>query len=649
MDARLAEAKGNQADAFARLSSFEQQLVDREIALATAKTPNGRRYFLENYFIINTKGEDEGGQLLQSVSPFTDTQEILWDEFVINWNAKLPLFLLLLKARQIRWSTLVQGVIFQDTITTPNTNSLIIADEFKRSNQIYKMSDLAYTKLPWFMRPEKATDNKGDGIVQFDRKDKEERLTNPGLNSHFFIDAANKPSGSSRGFTLHNVHATEFGLWTHAKILTSDILPAVPKKNPNVTCIAEGTAKGAGEKNAFLKMWKLAMEGKGRFRPVFAAWWKEKTYSKPFPSQSEYDMFFLTKEEEELVEKVRDEFGYQITKEQMAWRRQEAEQVEATEGDAEMIEQEYPSFPRSAFRSGGLAYFPLKNLARMEVSDVRLPIWAGDLIHKRDDKGNDKPVLIRYFARNPRSTDTVTAHDRTRLTQSPLWIWEWPNSKDLYYEASDPSKGIVGLDFSAAQVFRVPRKNGERIRQVLEYRGYADPKDLSKIVCTIGHMYNTCEMAPECNNMTEHIGNVLHVHKYPKLYRWRRRDKIHNSFTWFYGWDTGSHKSREDLLVRFKSLVKEFSIEIRSSRLLSEMQSFVQMEDSERFEAAAGEHDDALFAAMICCYCLLEMDPALFQKIETDQLPDPKVGKHNTDFSLFDDADQSAQVQFNML
>lgn len=583
-------------------------------------------------------------QRLQTVYPFTETQEILWAEFKKCWDAGLPAWFLLLKARQIRWSTLVQGSIFQRTITTPLTNSLVIGDELKRSNQIFAMSTLAYSKLPWWMRPEVELMNRGEGIMRFNRKDKDEQISNPGLNSSFFVDAANKPSGSSRGFTLHNVHATEFGLWQNPEILTSDILPAVPKKNPNVICVAEGTAKGSGEKYAFLNMWKMAVSGRGMFKPVFAAWWKEKTYCKPFPSTVDEENFAFTKEETELSAKVHDEFGYEITKPQMHWRREQAEQFEATEGDAEKVEQEYPSYAKAAFRSGGICAFSLKKLAQIEVRDIRTPKWAGDLTHRRQNDA-DQPVLIRYFQR--RGETELTAMDRTNITNAPLWIWEWPNSKDLYYLASDPAGGNPGLDFSALSVFRVPRRKGERIQQCLEYRGYADPKDLAKMVCTIGKMYNTCEVAPEMNQFTEHIGNILHVHQYPKVYRWRRADKVKNRFSWAFGWETNT-KSRNDLRTRFNSLMVEDSLEMKSSRLLSECQSFVKGDDVERFEASAGEHDDALFAAMICCYCLMELDPRLFALVEEEPLPDNNRQAHNTDTSLFDPPPRQDST-YNML
>lgn len=618
--------------------------MDLEIERAGGKTAESSRYFLENYFVINTKGEEWQAQRLQTVSPFTETQEILWVEFVNQWAVNMPVWLILLKARQLGWSTLVEATIFQRTIFNKLTNSLVIADEMKRSNQIFTMSTLAYNNLPWWMRPEVELQNRGEGILKFNRKDKDEQLRNPGLNSAFFVDAANKPSGSSRGFTLHNMHATEFGVWNHPGILTSDIIPAIPKKNPNVIAVVEGTAKGSGEKYAFMKMWKMAMNGRGLFKPVFAGWWKEKSYSKPFSSKSEAVNFFFTKEEAALSAKILDEYGYQVTKEQMSWRREQAAQFEATEGDAEKVEQEYPSYALAAFRSGGICAFSLKKLAKIEVNDVRMPIWAGELIHREG-----KPVLVRYFSRKASRKEPLSNEELSMLSQAPLWIWEWPTTKEIYYEATDPCRGIPGMDYAGLEVFRVPRRKGERIRQCVEYRGYADPKTLAEIACSIGLMYNTCEMSPESNNLTEHIGNILHVHHYPKIYRWRRQDKTADRrMTNFWGWDSGTQKARNDLQVRFNGLLADDSIEIKSSRLLSECQSFIKGEDTDRFEASNGEHDDILFAAMICIYCLMELDPRLFTMLDEEPPPDDGRGAHNTDYSLFDDQKPDL-VAFNML
>lgn len=631
LDQRLFENDNSIEETKASLTTSEWQSIETEMARVSSPDPGSVRYFLENYFVINPKGEDEI-QALQTISPLKESQEVLWADFELCWAKHIPVFWILLKARQIGWSTIVQALLFHRVIFNKHMNVLVIADELTRSQHIFDMSLLAYTYLPWWMRPEKQYDNRGKGILKFDRADSEERLVNPGLNSTFYIDAANKPSGSSRGFTLQGLHASEFGLFLRPKIVTSDILPALAKTNPLTVAAVEGTAN-EGQNQAYQDMWEMATKGRGLFRPMFAGWWKEKTYCKPLTYREDAE-WQHTPEEAELIEKVKDECQYTISRSQMAWYREQADQFEATEGDRDRMEQEYPSFPRSAFRAAGICYFPRKKLNQIEIRDVKKPRWIGDIEFRLVD-GKEKPVLVRY-------PDDMKAY-------APLWVWEWPNSNDVYYEASDPSHGLPGKDQSTAQIFRVPRRTGERIRQCVEYCGCAVPRTLSKIVVTLGHMYNTCEMAPEMNTLTEHIGNVLSVHNYPKVYRWHRMDKITGRWTNAFGWETNS-KSRNDISSRFRTFVIEDSIEIRSERLLDEARTFIEdAPGSNHYEAADGKHDDVLMAAMICVYCLMELDPRLFKTVEEKPVDTEKHDFQNTDHSLNDKEEEGMDTDFACL
>lgn len=644
LDQRLVACHGDIALLKSKLTTDERESIAIELHRCSAADPVSSRYFIENYFVINTKGNDEPQQL-QTMSPFMEPQEVLWDDFVYCWERKIPTWWIMLKARQLGWSTIVQGILFQRVIFNKLMKVLVIADEWSRTNNIFDKSILAYNNLPFWMRPEKQYDNRGKGIMHFDRKDDELRITNPGLNSTFYTDAANKPSGSSRGFTLHGAHMSEFGLFRNPRIVTSDIIPAIAKRNPLVVAVVEGTAD-EGHNKAYKKMWEEAMKGKGLFRPLFAGWWKERSYCKPFATIMEETEFQFSPEEVELAQKVKDEFNHTVTKEQMAWYREQADQFEATEDDRDRMEQEYPSYPKSAFRSSGKCAFNRKKLTQIEVRDVRSPIWFGDLLF-RVEKDREIPVFQRWGpTRRPDGS-----LDRTMQAKAPLWIWEWPNSKDIYYEASDPSQGIPGRDNSAAQIWRVPKRPGERIRQCLEYEGYASPRDLAKIAVTMGKFYNKCEMSPESNIMTEHLQNIIHIHNYPNIYRWRRQDKITQHWTNFFGWET-NHKSREDLIARFSSLMVENQLEIKSQRLLDQCNLFID-DGSGRFEAAGGTHDDTLFAAMICVYCLREfllgLDPSLLRSAEEPPAESTKKDFSNSDYSLDDKEDELQDTEFSCL
>lgn len=623
MEARLRASKGNIAACMAASTADERRAIAQELRKVSSPDPAAVRYFIENYFVINTKGEGEA-QALQTMYPLKETQEVLWADFVFCWTHGIPTWWILLKARQIGWSTLVQAILFQRTIFNKLMKVLVMADERTRSQQIFNMSLLAHNYLPFWMRPEIQYNNRGEGILHFDRKDDDERATNPGLNSTFYVDAANKPSGSSRGFTLHGFHISEFGLFLRPGVVTSDIIPATAKKNPLVLAVIEGTAN-QGQNEVYQRLWDLSARGESLFRPQFAGWFKERAYSKPFRDATHRSEFILSQEETELVGKIKDECDVTVTLEQISWYREQADMFEVVEKDRDKMEQEYPSYPRSAFRASGICAFPRKKLSQIEVRDVRPPIWFGDLTFREEAAGpngekKEVAVLVQY-----------PAHMRET---APLWVWEWPRPTEGYYGGSDPSQGIPGKDNSACSFWRVPLKQGERIRQCAEYEGLADPKLLAKIVCALGRIYNTAEIAPECNTLTEHIGNIIQVHEYPKIYRWRRQDKIKGHWTNFFGWETG-FKSRADLIVRFKSLMIDDSLHIKSQRLLQECSVFVD-DSTGRFEAQNGFHDDTLFAAMIAVYCLFELDPRLFLLMEKGA-PDPNQNKQNTDFSLFED------------
>jgi hypothetical protein len=629
MDRRLALAKGNVGTALANLTPDERRTVQTELAKVSGWGPDSVRYFLENYFVINTKGEDWEPNQLQTISPFKEPQEIFWADFEYCWSNKIPTRWILLKARQIGWSTLVQATLFQRVIFNKNFKALVMADELVRSNSIFDMSLLAYNNLPYWMRPEMQYANRGKGIFKFDRKDEELRSIRPGLNSEFTVDAGNKPQGSSRGMTLHSAHISEFGLFRNPRIVTSDILPAIPKRNPLVVCVIEGTAN-EGFNQAYQDMWDMAQRGKGLFRPLFAAWWAEKTYSKPLHGE----LFEFSKEETELAVKVKEEYGHVVRPEQMAWYREQADQFEATEGDRDRMEQEFPSYPRSAFRSAGLCFFPRKKLSHIEVRDVRKPAWFGDMTFT-EEEGKAVPTLVKY--------------PKEMMGEAPLWIWGFPKSSELFYLASDPAQGIPGKDFGGIQVMRVPKKPGERIEQVAEYQGYADPRTLAKIVVALATTYNMAEVAPEANAMTAHLEYIIHVAQYPKIYRWRRADKVTGHWTNFLGWDT-NHKSRNDIMSLFRSLLIEDTMLIHSSRLMKECQTFID-DGTGRYEANPdkGFHDDILISAMICTYCLFHMDPNLFRVVDAEPPRNDGRSKQNTDWSLFDEETATATNDFALL
>lgn len=632
MDAYLEEANGNANDVYDRLSDYELELIDTELFRVSGNDPASMRYYLENYHVINTKGEDEP-PALQTIYPFKESQEILWADFEYCIANKIPVWWILLKARQVGWSTMIQAMIFYRTIFNRLMSSLVIADEKVRSGWIFDMSRLAYDSLPFWMRPEIQYEVKNDHI-KFDRKDPGERQRHPGLRSTLYCDAANKPTGSSRGFTLHCLHASEISRYSNPKILSSDIIPAVPRNNPLTIACLEGTAEG---RNYFYKdLWDSAMKGRSkRWRPIFTAWWQEKTYFLPFANKDEADAFVPSDDEMDLILKIKDEYQYTLSPEQLNWRRDLAQFYEDTEKDADKVEQEYPSYPESAFRISGTCFFPKKKLFMIEKRDVRKPIWSGFLKPIRNADGKEVPEFTRHADHK----------------EAPLWIWDFPKKNEIYYLAADPGHGVEGADFSAVSVWLIPKAPLEPYYQVAEFQGTISPTDFAKLVAMLGEYYNWCELAPECNTITTVITDLINVHQYPKIYRWRRHDKLKGRYTNYLGWET-NQKSRNYMMDRFRSLLVQGLLRIKSSRLIDECFSFVD-DETGRYESSDKTHDDCLFAAMICVACMLDFDPSLVSSTAPNEDKSaegkPKSDFQNSDYSEEDHELATAANSFDCL
>ena len=628
LNEHLQDCDGDTKRAVATFKSYHLDLITPELSKVQDNSPAAIRYYLENYHIINTKGEDQPPRL-QSLYPFKESQEILWEDFEYCIANNIPVFWILLKARQVGWSTLVQAMVFYRTIFNRLMKSLVIADEKLRAGHIFSMSRLAYDNLPYWMQPEIQYETKDDHI-KFDRKDKEERMRNPGLNSTLYCDAANKPSGSSRGFTLHCLHASEVSRYNDASILTSDIFPAVPKNNPLTIACLEGTAEG--RQYFYRDMWDAALKGRDkRWRPVFTAWWQEKSYFLPFRNSKEESEFVFNSDEIDLVKKVEDEFGYTINAEQMNWRRAEGQAFESIEGDFDKVEQEYPSYPESAFRSSGTLFFPKKRLNAIEKRYVRKPFWFGEIEPEMEGEKEIKK-LIKYLD----------------MYEAGLWIWDMPKKDAIYYLGADPGHGIPGEDHSAICIWEIPRHPLHPYVQVAEYQGYADPTRFAKMISMLGDFYNQCEIAPECNTITQVIADLLNIHGYPSIYRWRRNDKVKGRFTNYFGWETNV-KSRNYIMSRFRTTMNQDLIVIRSSRLLEECFDFVD-DGTGKYQAAGDCWDDSLFAAMIALSCAMDFDPSM---VAQQMIPKVKTSAdyHNTDYAPeFDDPkDETVNVDFNNL
>ena len=211
---------------------------------------NTKKY-IENFIKIRNKESKIIPLILN------EPQLRLYNEVKRQKELGKPVRIIILKARQMGFSTETESIIFKDTATHFNVNSGIVAHKDDSSNNLFNMSKLMYECLPDEIKPSKKASNAKELI--FDTKD------GKGLKSKIKVMTAGG-DGIGRSDTFNNLHISEYAFWgKNKKELLIGLLQSVPNL-PNTMIIIESTANGYDD---FKDMWDKAVAGENDFIPLF--------------------------------------------------------------------------------------------------------------------------------------------------------------------------------------------------------------------------------------------------------------------------------------------------------------------------------------------------------------------------------------------
>lgn len=570
--------------AWASLTADELAYVDKELEHCITD----RRYYLENYHIIR----DEHGRL-QTLYPFWDHQEIIYEVLDREWRENGTAKLIILKPRQSGGTTWSSGIVFHETIFVPQAYTLAMAQDERVSGEIFQRLMDAYNTLPWWMRPEFASKITGTHVI-FQRADEKRLRTDPGLGSTLIVSNAQKSTGVAIGRTIRCMHGSEVSRWPDAQAWTADIKPSMNARD--MVAILESTAYGRN--GLFFNMWRSAESGKSAWTPIFIPVYKVRKYFLPLKKD---EKMALTSDERALRLNVHERENYTIPLGFFKWRRNEIRETINATGSDETHYESYPVTSGEAFISSGLCAFPKKCLAEQQRENVRDPILIGEI---RFGSLEDRPELIL------RKPDPKNPVDRQALLEKPefrdrLWVWEEPDENESiqYYLAADVASGDGG-DFSDAVVYRIG--NGlEPDAQVAEWHGWINPSQFARVIAALGVWYHQAEIAVEYMSYGITTGNDLYrVLDYPNVYRWKHLDRVQNSTTNLVHWQTTS-KTRPEAINRMNEALLDKTIIIRNRHTIEEMRDFGRFEDMIKVEGI-DNNDDMVMANMICITCLRE-------------------------------------------
>ena len=483
-----------------------------------------------------------------TVVPFrlNDAQRKLYAVAKRQQDAGKPVRLIILKARQLGFSTLTEGLIFHACATRKNVNALIVAHREDATANLFRMSKLFYDELPAPVKPMLRASNAQELVFENPSKLRSEREARPGLRSRIRCATAGG-RGIGRSDTLQCVHLSEYAFWpdgADGKASTlAGILQAVPSL-PGTMVVIESTANGFED---FKERWDAAVAGENDFEPVFFAWFENPDYSMPVVPGTEW-----TPEERDL------KAAYRLTDEQLQWRRWCI--ANNCGGSLDMFRQEYPSSPGEAFLHSGTGVFD-----------------------------NEQIVLRLERLPSPAGRGEFTDGEWTERETGAITLYELPEEGVPYVLGGDTA-GEGSDYFTAIVIDNVSGRIAAKLRQK-----YSEPEYVRQIDA-LGRFYNDALVAIETNFSTYPVMKLQEM-EYPNQYSREREDTYTRQMRKSYGFRT-DRQSRPRAIANLVEVFSSHPEWFTDRELLEEMLTFCYNEDH-RPEALAGKHDDLVMGAAI--------------------------------------------------
>lgn len=496
--------------------------------------------YIENYIKIRDKKNNIVSLVLN------EPQLKYYNVIKEMYRKRKPIRIIILKARQMGFSTETEAIIFKNVVTHHNYNAGIVAHKEDSTTNLFNMSKRMLEYLPEDIKPEQKKSNAKELVFNNDQ--------GTGLDSRIkCMTAGGKGIGRSDTFTA--LHLSELAFWEGDKKATmTGLLQAVPN-TPDSMIIIESTANGY---EYFKEMWDRAVAGKSDFYPLFIGWNELKEYCMP------YTGFDLTQEERELKEQ------YNLTLEQLTWRRWCIQNN--CSGDINQFKQEYPICPEEAFLSTGNCYFNKENIIN-RINTAPEPLVRGK--------------FTCYY-------DGIRIRNQKFLEQEEgnIKIYEYPEKRVPYVLGGDTAG--EGSDYFTAHVI-----NNITGKQVAVLKQQYNEIEYVKQVYCLGMFYN-CALVGLENNFSTYPTQKLMELNYPNQYVRKKEDQYNNKYEKSYGFKTTSI-TRPYILGLLQEIIHNNTDVIQDKETLREMLTFI-VNDKGRAEAEEGYHDDLVMALAISYY-----------------------------------------------
>lgn len=321
------------------------------------------------------KIKDEMGNIIPF--EFNDAQLKFLDLWDKTKKEGKKLWFIILKPRQLGFSTLIQALLFHHNLYNDNQKTLTMGHKLDASNNLFAIYERYYNHLPQHVKP------------QLDRSN-EKKISYKKTGSENKVDTA-QAGEIGRSDTYQGVHLTEVAFYPDPKTTLLGLMQG--SKHAQIF-ILETTANGF---NDFRNRWIDAKEGRNDFIPFFISWLEFPPYSKAFHDEKEKEEFRKSLGVNPIFNEYPDEEKILITQfgatlEQLKWRRWAIANL--CNNDVKQFHQEYPATWEESFLASGSPVFNTQIVVKNQEKAKNEEFRQGNLIPVYNEKDKDYQKCI---------------------------------------------------------------------------------------------------------------------------------------------------------------------------------------------------------------------------------------------------------------
>jgi hypothetical protein len=494
----------------------------------------------------------------------------------------------ILKCRQVAATTTCSVIELFWALANPGVQGAIIADRTDNLERLRRIFAALLETLPpeWRSSEHRLIQNNRNGMAFANRS-----------VIDLMAAASNPDLGASRA--LNMCHMTECGQWKSLAGVES-LKASLARVNPHRLYIWESIANGF---NWWYNFCQQAKQDR-HMRFIFLGFWSNPTYSIP-KSDPDYKVYWdgrLDDDELKRARDVRSRYNVIVSPEQVAWWRRESEFTAE-----DYMLRHYPWNERECFIASGSSFFPSARTLELAETLAEGPPYQG----------------YKYRFEDAFLGSSIV--QTTNKDEVMLRVWEPPEEKGVYVIGGDPSGGGGGeANDHALEVFRC---YADRIVQVAEFQSnkpltYQFAWVLSHLCGAYkDHLANIevsgvgAAVIPEVRNLRQLAqrgiiqaepgpDSILNMIGAVRWFLYRRADTLGgagNVINWKTNQDNKQHvysAMRDSLMLR--------TIELRSIRLVKQLQAIVEDDGWLGAGPDTGENDDLVSAAVLAHHTWVE-------------------------------------------